>query len=185
MPKTSVPIPKQTLFVIFWEQMRGLVKKTGSIAVPAATWMEQTAQPAFAPILVRQEPNGTASPQPVITGVSAHRLPPLLVINKAVNTFVTKIGFNAEQLVRITPAQVAPVVKSMKPSIARTGLNINPQPDYALLRIAQRDALKITVLGNASHVRRALLTVIWATADMVASTTTGQNVMRTETRSLV
>lgn len=117
--------------------------------------------------------------------VSAHRIQALLVINKAANTFVTKIGFNAEQRVRITPVQVALVVKSMKPSTARTELHINQQPDYVPLRTIHQGVLKITVLGNASHVRRDLLTVIWATADTVASTTTEQNVMRTEMRLLV
>ena len=160
MPKTNVPIPKQTLFVIFWERMRGLVKKTGSIAVPAVTWTGQTVRPAFALTLVRPEPNGAAFRQPVITVASVHLLPTLLVINKAVNTFVTKIGFNAAQHARITPAPGVRIVQLMKPSIARTGQVTNRQLDYVLLRTAQWDVSTSTGHGNASRAQQGRLTLI-------------------------
>lgn len=160
MPKTNAPTFKQTLFATFWERMRVPAKKMGSTADPAVTWTEQTARQAFAPILVRPEPNGTAFRRPVITVASVRLLPTLLVINKAVNTFVTKIGFNAAQHARITPAPDVRIAQSMKSSIARTGQVTNRRPGYARLRTAQWDVLMSTGHGNASRVRQGQLTEI-------------------------
>ena len=135
-------------------------KKTGSTADPAVTWTGQTARQAFAPILVRPGPNGTALRRPVITVASVRLLSTLPVINKAVNTFVTKIGFNAARRAPITPAPDAPIARLMKSSIARTGQVTNRRPGYARLRTAQWDVLMSTGHGNASRVRQGQLTEI-------------------------